>query len=293
MAGFTFKSEYFTTPLKLVLPGIIVSMIGLFVSNYIFNNPEKIRGKNSRLAWDNLVQYEKIYSEFYDKIICQYGGTFNEEYVDDLLHIQEMTSENLKTLRDDKDIDKQMAAILNLRLDTYAKLKSTSNTFFDSIFTIRTSLTGDDSLVLDRAVQLSTKYMRTITRIYNRDTSIIKGLGAELRKKYPTFKSVDFTFSAFIDPKKLEENLTGKWMILLTNQTVIFEKNKKGTWILDSTKHSFTWTLNSTKVNISFDDESSDNIDIIKCTEGNMQFILASNNAPAQACRIREEQTPH
>ena len=268
--------------------------MGLFVSNYVFNNPEKIRGKNSRLAWDNLLQYEKLYTEFYDKIICKYEGRFNEEYIDDLLHIQEMTSENLKTLRDDKDIDKQMAAIINLRLDTYAKLKSTSKTFFDSIYVIRNTYTADDSSFQAAVIQISTKYMRTITRIYNRDTSIIKDLGEGLIKKYPAFKKLDFSFSAY-NLKKLQDDLVGEWTILLTDQSMVFEKNGKGTWTLGLQKLPFTWSLNSTKLKIHFDEENENDmlIDVIKCTEGNMQFILEMNNAPAQACRVRQDKPGH
>jgi len=290
MAGFTFKSAYVTTPLKLVLPGIVVSMIGIFVNNYVFNNPEKIRGKNSRLAWDNLLQYEKIYSEFYEGINCQYDGTFNEDYVDDLLHIQEMTSENLKTLREDKDIDKHMATILNLRIDTYAKLKNVSKTFFDSLFSIGESATTEvDPGWHSRMASLSEKYMKMINRIYYRDTSIIRNLGADLKKKYPVFRSVNFSFVTANNLENLKDKIIGKWSILTSNQSIQFDRPAKGVWIVDSTGRPFTWNLDSATVKINFTDAPADSaiIEILTCTDRGMQAILRPEYILFSACRIK------
>src|SRR5512147_2128720 len=106
------RAEHFTTPIRLVLPGIIVSLIGASAGYYIFNNPDKIRGANSRAAWNNLVKYETIYSENAEVITCEYNGNIGDQYFKDLVHLQEMTVQNLKMLRDDKDIDKLMASII-------------------------------------------------------------------------------------------------------------------------------------------------------------------------------------
>ena len=118
MAWYSLKSEYFTTPLKLVLPGLIIATTGY----YLFNNPEKIRAKNSLSAWNTLIKYEQIYGTNSEELYCSYNLTTTEDlerFNKDLIHFQEMTIENLKLLRDDKDIDKLMSAIVNLRIDTY------------------------------------------------------------------------------------------------------------------------------------------------------------------------------
>ena len=127
------KTEHFTTPIKLVLPGIIVSLIGLTASNFIFNDPVKLRGKHSLAAWDHLVQYQKIYDQNSEALTCQYSSSIGDYYFKDLIHLQEMTIENLKMLKEDKDIDKIVGAIINLRIDTYTQLKNLSVKFIDTL----------------------------------------------------------------------------------------------------------------------------------------------------------------
>ena len=280
MPGFKFRSEHLITPLKLVLPGIVISMIGLFVNNYFFNNPEKIRGNNSFTAWKNLLQYEKIYSDFFEEINCKYENTFSKEYVDDLLHIQEMTSENLKMLRDDKDIDKQMAAVINLRIDTYAKLKSISQTFFDSL--LNTEKLFDTSFRTD--------YIGSIDRIYFRDTTIIQSLGSELKKKY-SFKPVNFSFNITTTDQTIRTNIIGSWSTHVKGQSIKFEDGGKGLWTIDTVHHPFTWKLDSLHVTIHFEENSLDQdlvITIIKCSERMMMFIVNDAAIIESFCKLKE-----
>ena len=290
MAGFSFKPEYFTTPIKLILPGIVVSMIGLLANNYFFNNPEKTRGKNSRVAWDNLSQYEGIYTDFSEQINCQYDGQFNDEYVDDLLHIQEMTSENLKTLKDDKDIDKQMATILNLRIDTYAKLKSTSKAYFDSIFIVYNNLSVDNKNDWQAiAARLNEKYTKAINRIYYRDTSIISMLGSELRKKYNDFKTVTFSFTPGNSLKDLNKNIIGRWSLLTTHEVLRFENNGKGIWTSDTINQAFHWKLDSTILTINFENNSPPvTLTFFQCTKKTIYFLLSDPVMVLSGCRIKE-----
>jgi hypothetical protein len=290
MAGFSFNPGYLTTPIKLVLPGIVVSVIGLFANNYFFNNAEKTRGRNSRAAWDNLSQYEKIYSDFSEQIICQYDGQFNDEYVDDLIHIQEMTSENLKTLKDDKDIDKQMATILNLRIDTYAKLKSTSKAYFDSIFIVYNNLSIDNKNDWQAiAARLNEKYTKAINRIYYRDTSIITILGAELSKKYSSFKKVNFSFTPGNSLKNLNEDIIGRWSLLSIHEVLRFEKDGKGMWASDTINQAFHWKLDSTILTINYDNNSTPvTLTFIQCTKQTIYFLLSDPAMFLTGCRIKE-----
>ena len=65
------KSEHFITPIKLVLPGIIVSVIGLFASNFIFNNPNKIKAKATHTTWKVVTQFEDMFEINSDRIPCR------------------------------------------------------------------------------------------------------------------------------------------------------------------------------------------------------------------------------
>ena len=61
MAWYNSGSSKITGHIKLVLPGIIVSLIGGSAGILIFNNPGKIKGRSTQDGWYSVIQYEKNY----------------------------------------------------------------------------------------------------------------------------------------------------------------------------------------------------------------------------------------
>jgi len=267
------KADHFITPIRLVLPGIIVSVIGLFTSNYIFNNPEKIKGNSSRIAWDNLKRFEKIYKDYTEILPCEYKGNINKDYSQHLIHLQEMTAENLKMLRDDKDVDKLMAAIINLRIDTYTQLKNSSQSFFDSLSFYQ----ADIGRLQELNANMQIKFINYNKHVYNRDSSIIDHLGQELSQHYKAFKNVNFNIfnnaADTLDHAILQNNIIGIWSLLTNDIPVLIkiDNQHSGTWTQEQNEHPFTWNLEKTKLTVHFTDKFEDNIvfDVIACTEKN------------------------
>lgn len=296
------RSEHFITPIKLVLPGIIVSVIGLFASNYIFNDPVKIRGRNSRTAWDNLIRYEKIYSENSEAITCDYNGNIGEKYFNHLIHLQEMTTENLKLLRDDKDIDKLLSAIINLRIDTYSQLKTMSRNFFDTLSRIdkKQSLLKEpnDSTEVNELTKtqadIQQEFVANSNHIYLRDSAIIKNLGEELKKNYKNFKDVTFNLVAPISTKSFSDKLIGHWS-LLTNQIPVqieIDSTSGGVWTQSNDSHPFTWKLEDLILTIHFSDNFDKDIilDIIYCSDKTLLFKWSEMpGLTLTACRMQTQ----
>lgn len=282
------KSEHFTTPIKLVLPGIIVSLIGLTASNVIFNDPVKIRGKNSRTAWDNVRRYEKVYEENSEELTCLYGTTNSDLFYKDLIHLQEMTVENLKMLRDDKDIDKLVASIINLRIDSYTQLKKITTDFIDSL-TKLSKQTFKDSVGyyknLDEQKALQQNFLFDRIHVLLRDTFIIKNLGVELKRSYTSFEKVAFVDPLTISTDSIRQRIIGTWSMISESDGSSLKINKDGTgtFTVEGTEYPFTWTLEEKEeirnFSMLFKDNKLEkrNYKIVHCTNKILQYLSDKN----------------
>jgi hypothetical protein len=296
------KSEHFITPIKLVLPGIIVSMIGLFVSNYIFNDPIKIRGRNSRTAWDNLMRYEKIYEDNTAELTCIYNQGIGTSYFKDMIHLQEMTVENLKKLGDDKDIDKLVAAIINLRIDTYTQLKNITTGFIDSLTILASKryfpfdTAGINQNIRDQTA-LQKEYITEKTHISVRDTSIIKKLGNELQKNYKAFSTVKFVGNSVMSIDTIQQRAIGTWSEVSNEASKVFtiKKDKTGILNLDNVSHNFTWKFDDVdrlRLTMSFIDKFEPEwvFDLERCTDKLLQYKSSkTGEITLVACRMMEQ----
>lgn len=296
------KTEHFTTPIKLILPGIIVSLIGLTASNVIFNDPVKIRGRNSRTAWDNLMRYEKIYEDNTAELTCIYNQGIGTSYFKDMIHLQEMTVENLKKLGDDKDIDKLVAAIINLRIDTYTQLKNITTGFIDSLTILASKryfpfdTAGINQNISDQTA-LQKEYIAEKTHISVRDTSIIKKLGGELQKNYKAFTNVKFIGSPIMSIDTIQQRAIGTWSEVSNETSKVFtiKKDKTGILNLDKVSHNFTWKFDDVdrlKFTMSFIDKFEPDwvFDLERCTDKLLQYKSSkSGEITLVACRMTEQ----
>src|SRR5688500_10852720 len=105
------RSDHFITPIKLVLPGIIVSVIRLFASNYIFNNPDKNRAKATFATWKVINQFENILEKNSDLLPCNTPANDQLQLKKDFIHLYEMTRQNMVDLKGEEKIDKRLSAI--------------------------------------------------------------------------------------------------------------------------------------------------------------------------------------
>lgn len=261
MAWLSLKSEYFTTPIKLVLPGLIIATTGY----YLFNNPEKIRGKNSRAAWNNLIKYEQVYGTNSEELTCSYDlvTTENiEKFNKDLIHFQEMTIENLKMLRDDKDIDKLMAAIINLRIDTYTQLKTITRQFIDTLLALDKNFRlngGDERQLANTIKDILDKFRSDRGHIASRDSTIIKNLGGELKNNYETaFADISFDLSPTISLDTIRRRVIGSWSLKKDDTPVVVSFNRSGigNMMINGAKEVFAWNfggVDSTAIIMHFD----------------------------------------
>ena len=276
------RSEHFITPIKLVLPGIIVSVIGLFASNYIFNNPEKNRAKATYSTWKVVTQFEDLFEKNADLIPCR-SDSFNQvQMKKDLLHLIEMTRQNILDLKAADNIDKRLAAIINLKIDSYNERRKNTETYLDSMDSlyyesIRENYDTEKELELTSWIQV--KFHDENAHITNRDTAVINSILNDLTKNYNSYVDSFKVENKKQTAQEIQSYSIGKW---LTTDNVLINVNKDGTghWKHVLMDTSFTWTFDTSMISKDTLNPRLTNLKI-KFPNGNffpMEILKANND---------------
>jgi hypothetical protein len=292
------RAEHFTTPIKLVLPGIIVSVIGLFASNYIFNNPEKNKAKATYATWKVINQFEEMLDVNSELLPCRSAAGNQIQLKKDFIHLYEMTRQNLVDLKSEEKLDKRLSAVLNLKIDTYDELKKQTEVFLDSAGLIQSMVKNKE---LDSSSQngiisgMQTRYINNLNHILYRDTSMIISILGQLNHNYSSYVD-SFLVAAekiqsFEEVKKL---IIGTW--LSTNVTFEFRPGGTGNWMEtdlktgEETDLDLTWIIKDALVTISLKNGKQREFLIQKVGAELMTFSFADkddNIITANACRIK------
>jgi hypothetical protein len=250
MSKFALKADHFITPIKLVLPGVIISLIGATAGYYIFNNPKKNKAKATYNTWTIIKQFEQSFDENAELIPCRLDTFDQIQFRKDYIHLLEMTRQNILDLKSEENIDKRLSAIINLKIDSYNETKRISEEFLDSFVTIKNELntgqyTPDQELAITSYMQGN--YFNEVGHIFDRDTAVITSILNDLTKSY-----IDYVDSFKIEKKilpvsELQGNVIGKW---LTTDKVTIDIKKDGTghWSQEALETDFTWKFDTSMI---------------------------------------------
>lgn len=242
---------------KTVFPGLIISVIGGSFAFWMFNNPEKIRGKATLRAWESLKQYEKLYINNTDAINCGFTGEETGRFKNNMLHQIQMTSENLKNILEKEDnVDNLMLAIINMKIDSYNELKKQTESFLDTLIKldeISLRYQNDKQKILGKWATTYSGYMDECAFIKNRDTATINKIVKELSNSY----SLNFPPDKILPPlPELRKNLIGNWSVALFKISFGLKEDNTGYWNAYDTTFKCTWRLDSAFLNINLADSS-------------------------------------
>ena len=242
---------------KTIFPGLIVSIIGGSFAFWMFNNPEKIRGKATLRAWESLKQYERLYINNTDAINCGNIIEGAERFKSNLLHQIQMTSENLKNiLEKEGNVDNLMLAIINMKIDSYNEMKKQTEIFLDTLISL-----DEKSLQyqLDKVeftkkwIQTYSSYMDECAYLRNRDTATIHNILQELYKTY----SINFSQEKSLpDLAKLRQSMIGNWSVALFKVSFGLKEDSTGYWNAYDRSFKCTWDLDSTTLKINLNDNA-------------------------------------
>jgi len=305
------RSDHFITPIKLVLPGIIVSVIGLFASNYIFNNPDKNRAKATFATWKVINQFERILEKNSDLLPCNTPAGDQLLLKKDFIHLYEMTRQNMVDLKDEEKIDKRLSAILNMKIDSYTELKRITEAFLDSAqFVIAQADKGVLPITEKNYIisQMQSKYVNDLTHVVYRDTAMTKNILKELNQSYSSYVDSFVVVEKVQSYEEIQKLIPGKW---ITTDKVTIEiktatinnsdpsKAKEiqkanpntgtGHWEQSDREFDFTWTIDKSTLTMKRENGKDIVFEIVKISDALVTFVLtdAEGNAMiANACRI-------
>jgi len=285
------RSDHFITPIKLVLPGIIVSVIGLFASNYIFNNPDKNRAKATFATWKVINQFENILEKNSDLLPCNTPANDQLQLKKDFIHLYEMTRQNMVDLKGEEKIDKRLSAILNMKIDSYTELKKLTEAFLDSAQVV---MNAADHGAIDgeeknyRISQMQSKYVIELAHVATRDTTVIKNILTELNQSYSSYVDSFLVIQKIQSPEEVKKLVPGSW--LTTDKvTIKIEADSTGNWSQPNVEFDFTWILKESTLTIKNKNGKEIVLEIIKISDHLITFVITDQNGNeifANACRI-------
>ena len=268
---------------KTIFPGLIVSIIGGSFAFWMFNNPDKIRGKATLRAWESLKQYERLYIDNTDQINCENFSEGIERFKNNMLHQIQMTSENLRNVLDkENNVDNLMLAVINMRIDSYNEMKKLTGTLLDTLNSLNKNLATASTQWID----LHTTYMDECAYLKNRDTATINKILKKLSQTY----SVSFLEDKFLpDLSELRKKIIGKWQIALYQVTFELKDDGTGFWNGLHGNQPTTWQIDSTIIKIRYNDNTMEyDLSVKRTTDDVLSLyqIGGSKETAYIACRI-------
>ena len=246
-------------PVRLVLPGIIVSLIGGSAGFLLFNNPGKIKGKSTWDAWNAVLQYEKIY----DNNVITTTRFYNSEtipglkkYKNDIMHQIQMLSENFKNIKEEGNVDNRLFAIINCKVDTYNQIHRMTDIYLDSLIKLGEHPDAyiplkneTDSSFIKKLTEMSTgimdDYNRQRQHLIDRDSSTINNILQQLTNSYRgMFYQFKFTPRLPDEFSTTLNSLYGSWEFLIIGGGLTLQKDNTGELTLqDDYSRKGKWSL--------------------------------------------------
>ena len=176
MAKFALKADHFITPIKLILPGIIVSLVGASTAFFLFNNPEKNKAKQTYASWNVIREYENAYARSSEDAYCLSEEFDQIQFQKDLTNLLGVLIDNLKDLKDEENIDMRLKAFLNLKIARYTDTKRITEVFLDSVVKLNrmAELYPNDQQIKEDGQGLQRSFSLEVEHIQSRDTNELK-----------------------------------------------------------------------------------------------------------------------
>lgn len=287
MAKFSLKSEHFITPLKLVLPGVIVSLVGASAAFFIFNNPAKNKAKQTYASWKVLKDYETAFANGFEESFCLNENIDQVQFRKDFTHFLEVLINNLDDLKKEENTDMQFKAFLNLKLARFNDSKKITEVFLDSVIKLNqmAELYPNDPGLQKEAQKLQEDYAFDLAHIETRDTNELKRIAFALNKEHKRY-----TDSFLLDlPKEqtiaeIKQGFIGKWRFPEVKATVEFKKDKTGIWEELGKEIPFQWTMADRVVTLYFDNETH-NFYLVEATATKFSSLWREKGFIVVGCR--------
>lgn len=267
-------------PVKIILPGVITSVIVATISYFFFTGPKQVKGRASSEAWEALQQYEELHTQSMDHAICD--ATDQSRYAKNTLHVIDATCANLEILKNESNLDTRMLSIINIVYDTYKNMKVETQKMQDSIFYYETAFNKglladtDYNAITERIVS---DYGSEVTYLKERDNSSIASLFQQLTNIYGEKK---FPVHAEQTDEEKRKLIPAKWKLVGSDVLLNFKEDGTASW----GGEKLHWNYADNKINLTFDsDQSKMTLIINRISAIAINAEMNVNNKTIMACR--------
>lgn len=234
---------------KNIVVGVITTVLGAAVIYFLGfhekGNDEKEKKKAATVtAWNSLLQYEKLFQQTANKLICL-GET--ETAAKEVIDEMDQVIKDMGNIKKEEFIDNRMETLVDRRMDSYTKRKSYMEDFYNEIFTLYGQKLSEEE-INNQAVSIQKKLGDRVASLESKDGDYIKEIMATLEKEYDTKLNIpEFSF----DIKG--ESLKGKWRM---NKATDLNISADGsfTWSSETVSASGNWSLSEDILNFNFKD---------------------------------------
>jgi len=289
MAKFTVKSEYFTTPLKLILPGLIVATAGYF----LFNNPAKKKAKETYQNWHVIKEYEDAFIKGNEDAICSSDTLDQIKFRKDYTHLLEILINNLTDLKNDANVDKRLDAFLNIKIARYTEAKKMTISYLDSVLELNkiAGIFSEEGKVreFDSIKEIGNDKLRTYIKelghVETRDTAELRRISVQLNKEHLNYTdSFTVNNNPFQRLDEVSKNLIGKWWFPEILEMLEFKDDQTGIWQVGGIEYDFKWNRKDYIIYMSIEKDTNQ-ILIPKATINTISIYWKERNLPQLGCR--------
>jgi hypothetical protein len=287
MSKFSLKAEHFVTPIKLILPGIIVSLVGASAVFFIFNNPDKNKAKQTYASWNEIRAYEAAYTRSAEDAICLAVPFDPIQFQKDLTHYMGVLIHNLEDLKEEENTDMRLQAFLNLKIARYIKAKIITEVFLDSVIKLNqaNALLPGNPHIKQLSEDLQVNFANDIEHIQARDTMEMKRIASALNKdhtKYTDSFLLELPRIQTLD--EIKKKFIGRWRLPEIEVIVEFKNDKTGTWEESGQTKNFEWNMTDRTVTIYLETEI-DNFYMAEVTGSKMTAVWQEKKFVLIGCR--------
>lgn len=223
--------------IKNIIIGVLTTVLAYVIVHFIFDKKSgKEEFQNSKeateSAWNSVNDYINYNNEKFKTIAC--FSCDEQEMKRELLRELQINSNNLANLKQSKNIDAKMHAVIDRIVLQFADLKPVYNDYYDSLTVIKQRPIEEQTVA---ASVLQTDVFKKINRIQGRDTVDIDNYLRDVNKKYKTdYKRM------VVEGEYKPESLPGKWTIECAF-TIDFKADKTLIWTEKGNEFKGRWKL--------------------------------------------------
>jgi uncharacterized membrane protein len=232
---------------KNILVGVITTVLGAAVIYFLgfheSGNSEKKKKKEATItAWNSLLQYEKLFQQTTNKMVCLgESETASKEVTDEM----EQLIRDMENIKKEESVDNRMQTLVDRRIESYKKRKDLISAYYNDIMALFNQNLPETE-AYQQVVAIQKKLGDRVTGMEEKDKVYAVEIKSTLEKEYKTDLKVPEFNNAIT-----KENIAGKWQMNRTNNMVM-DVNGSFTISSDTEKATGTWTLTDEKLDFNF-----------------------------------------